>query len=136
MMPIFMKLPGIPGNVHNVSGLPGDGWIEISSFQWGIGRGIAGSYGSSADREGSTPSVGEIVVTKKKDKDSASLFKVSLGGLSMELEVSIVFIPHGPSGPHHTLKLIPAVITDIMPCYPQGCAYTLSIYKYLTLTSS
>src|SRR5262249_5534296 len=54
-------------------------WIELHSFQWGIGRGISKSAGSGADREGSTPSVSEIVVTKDTDSSSPNLKRASLG---------------------------------------------------------
>jgi hypothetical protein len=40
------------------------GWIEINSFQWGVGRGISSTSSSSSDKEGTTPSVSEIVITK------------------------------------------------------------------------
>ena len=48
-------------------------WIEISSFQWGVGRGISSPMGGSADRESSAPSVSEIVVTKTSDRASPLL---------------------------------------------------------------
>src|SRR5579864_2043477 len=101
-MPIYMNYSGITGNVQGMSGLPGQ-WIEISSFQWGVGRGISESGGSSADREGSTPSVGEIVVTKPTDVSLPNFVNQCLGGAKSELEVSIVFTGAAPgSGPRNT----------------------------------
>jgi hypothetical protein len=41
------------------------GWIEVNSFQWGVGRGISSPGTGSGDTAGSTPSVSEIVITKK-----------------------------------------------------------------------
>lgn len=75
-MPIFMNYDGIPGDTTT------DGhqkWIEVGSFQWGVGRGITSASHSGADREGSTPSVSEIVVTKMNDSASSNLLRASLG---------------------------------------------------------
>jgi|SRR5665213_777476 type VI secretion system secreted protein Hcp len=55
--------------------------IEVSSFQWGVGRGISSSAGGSADRESSAPSVSEITIKMVTDKASAELLtKMSAGG--------------------------------------------------------
>jgi type VI secretion system secreted protein Hcp len=47
-----------------------DGWIEINSVQWGLGRGISSPTGHSSKREASAPSVSEVVVTKLMDSTS------------------------------------------------------------------
>jgi type VI secretion system secreted protein Hcp len=49
------------------------GWIEVNSFQWGVGRGVSSPTGASADRESSAPSVSEVVVTKATDLASPKL---------------------------------------------------------------
>jgi hypothetical protein len=54
--------------------------IQINSFQWGVGRGISQSNGAKTDREGSSPSVSEIVVTKPKSKISPSKLLESATG--------------------------------------------------------
>lgn len=56
------------------------GSIEISSFQFGVGRGISSAAGGSADRESSAPSVSEIVITKTQDSASPNFFKSAAGG--------------------------------------------------------
>jgi type VI secretion system secreted protein Hcp len=113
VLPIYMQYGGIQG--ESVPGLPGHGWIEISSFQWGVGRGISSPTGGSADRESSTPSVSEIVVTKDTDSSSPNLFQHCLGG--KRLRVSIVFAnATKPGGPRHKLDLNDALIADIHPC--------------------
>ena len=65
-MPIYMN--------YNSLAVKGDvtatgyvGWIELNSFQFGVGRGISSPTGGSADRELSAPSVSEITVTKDQD---------------------------------------------------------------------
>jgi len=75
-MPIFMKYDGIDGDV-TTSGH--EKWIELHSLQWGTGRGITNTAASGADREGSTPSVSEIVVAKDLDSASPNLLRASLG---------------------------------------------------------
>jgi hypothetical protein len=108
-----------------MSGLPGQ-WIEISSFQWGVGRGIVGSTSSNSDKEGSTPSVGEIVVTKPKH--SHYFFR------GMKLPISIIFTNAVPAAPRHTLTLNHAVITDIKPHHPQRLGDKLTMCEKLTIT--
>jgi type VI secretion system secreted protein Hcp len=75
-MPIFMNYDGIPGDV---TAKGHEQWIELSSFQWGVGRGITSATSSAADREGTTPSVSEIVVTKVTDSSSPNLVRAALG---------------------------------------------------------
>jgi hypothetical protein len=60
-MPIYIQFGSIPGEVANTGH---EKWIEINSFQWGVGRGSPSPTGGSAGRESSTPSVSEIVVKK------------------------------------------------------------------------
>jgi type VI secretion system secreted protein Hcp len=76
-MPIFMNYDGIPGDATAAGH---EKWIEINSFQFGVGRGISSPTGGSADRESSAPSVSEIVVTKPNDSASTNLFRASLHG--------------------------------------------------------
>jgi type VI secretion system secreted protein Hcp len=72
-------------------------WIEISSFQWGIGRGIGPASSGSADREGTTPSVSEIVVTKTTDSASPNLLRASTGSPPVS-KGSLVHIAFGSTG--------------------------------------
>ena len=123
-MPIYMNYSGIPGNVQTMSGPP-DQWIEISSFQWGVGRGISNSTSSTSDREGSAPSVGEIVVTKPKH--FPPLF------IGRKLPIAIIFTDAVPGGPRHTLTLNHAVITDIQPDHPEPRGGKLTMYEKLTI---
>jgi hypothetical protein len=47
---------------------PGCQWIEINSFSFGAGRGPSAPTHGASDREGSTPSIGEVTVHKPKRK--------------------------------------------------------------------
>jgi hypothetical protein len=60
-MPIYMQYGSISGEVVSTGQLQ---WVEVNSFQWGVGRGLSSPTGGSAGRESSTPSVSEIVVKK------------------------------------------------------------------------
>ena len=63
-MAIYMNWDGVPGDV-TTQGY--EKWIELTSFQWGVGRGIGSAMSGQASRESSIPSVSEIVVTKRMD---------------------------------------------------------------------
>ena len=56
------------------------GWIEVDSFNFGLGRGIASPTGASADRESTAPSVSEITLTKAQDAATISLVNEALQG--------------------------------------------------------
>ncbi len=75
-MAIYMKFGDVVGQVTT------DGfkdWIELSSFQYGAGRGVSSGAGG-AQREGTAPSISEITVTKVYDKASAKLYMDALAG--------------------------------------------------------
>ena len=76
-MPIYMNYNDIKGDV-TASGH--EGWVELNSFQWGVGRGISSPTGASADRESSAPSVSEITVTKDNDVASTKLLNEAYQG--------------------------------------------------------
>jgi type VI secretion system secreted protein Hcp len=78
-MAIYMKItsPDIKGDV-TTTGF--EGQIELSSFQWGIGRGVGSPSGASGNREASNPSISEVTVTKMQDNASGELLKESLSG--------------------------------------------------------
>ena len=75
-MPIYMKFGGIEGDVttHGY-----EKWIELNSFQYGVGRSVS-SGGGGKSRESSAPNVSEIVVTKQFDPASAKLYQDSVAG--------------------------------------------------------
>jgi len=73
-MAIYMKIPDIPGDTTQGNHKQ---WIEVNSFQFGVGRGVSTRTGSASDREASEPSVSEIVVTKLLDKASVKLFQAA-----------------------------------------------------------
>jgi len=76
-MPIYMKYAALNGDVTAAGH---EKWIEVNSFQWGVGRGISSPTGGSSDRESSAPSVSEIVVTKPTDIATVDLLNEALQG--------------------------------------------------------
>jgi type VI secretion system secreted protein Hcp len=72
-----MDWQGIPGAV-TTQGF--EKWIEVNSFQWGVGRSITSAARGAATREGGEPSISEIVVTKRLDKASTKLFLDAVAG--------------------------------------------------------
>ena len=73
-MAIFMEYDG--------GGIKGDAtaeshtdWITLTSCQFGVGRGISTPTGSAENREATTCSVSEIVVTKMMDAASGPLWQ-------------------------------------------------------------
>src|SRR5262245_48610472 len=83
-MPIYMQIDGIEGDVTAEGH---EKWIECSSFQWGVGRGITTPTGSSQDREASAPSVSEIVVTKPTDSASNKILNEALQGEGKKVKI-------------------------------------------------
>jgi type VI secretion system secreted protein Hcp len=67
-----------------------DGWIEIGSVQWGVGRAISTTVGAASKREASAPSVSEIVVTKLMDSTSPLLAQEALIGKAVTATIDLV----------------------------------------------
>src|ERR1700693_2851667 len=55
-------------------------WIELNSFQMGVGRAIGTAARGAATREASEPNISEVVVTKRLDKSSTKLFMDAVAG--------------------------------------------------------
>ena len=59
-----------------------EGWINISSFQLGVGRAVT-LAGGGGDRDPSNPNFSEATFTKDTDKASAELFMQAICGKSL-----------------------------------------------------
>jgi type VI secretion system secreted protein Hcp len=86
-MPVYLKYGNITGEVTEPAHR---GWIELSSVQWGVGRGVSSPTGGSAGRESGSSNVSEIVVTKNVDSASTALFRESLSGEGVSAVVDFV----------------------------------------------
>jgi type VI secretion system secreted protein Hcp len=82
-MPIYMKYGAIKGGVAAAGH---EGWIELNSFQWSVGRAISSPTGSSG-REISAPSISEIVVTKPTDIATVALLREALEGGGQDVSI-------------------------------------------------
>jgi type VI secretion system secreted protein Hcp len=85
-MAIFMKYGDVKGEV-TAEGYKD--WVELTSMQWGIGRGISAGVGGASKREASAPSVSEITVTKTMDSFSPSALKEAIGGEGVQVKIDI-----------------------------------------------
>lgn len=75
-MAIYMKFGSINGGVT----VPAfKNWIELHSFQLGASRAVTSGAGGRS-REGSNPSISEVVVTKDFDAASSKLFQDGVAG--------------------------------------------------------
>ena len=104
-MAIYMKYGSIDGST-TTAGI--ESWIQLHSFQWGVGRGVSLPHGAEDTREGSEPSISEVVVTKRMEKSSIKLWQDAVGG-DFSSKVTIRFttttankveiVPRVPSSP-------------------------------------
>ncbi len=86
-MAIYMKYGSIKGAVTT------DGfkdWIELNSFQWGVGRHIGTAARGSTSREHSEPNLSEVSVTKLGDVATPKLFLDAVAG-KLDSKVTIKF---------------------------------------------
>jgi type VI secretion system secreted protein Hcp len=82
-MAIYMKMAGVDGDV-DTKGY--EKWIQVNSFQWGVGRGIGSPKSSAADRESSEASVSEVTVSKTLDESTTNLLRQALWGKGKKVE--------------------------------------------------
>ena len=85
-MAIFLKYGDVKGETTQTSHKQ---WIEISSIQWGVGRGVSSGVGGGSKRESTAPHVSEIVMTKTFDISSPLLLKEALGGKAVKCNIEL-----------------------------------------------
>ena len=81
--PIFMQYEGITGDV-TAAGY--EHQIELTSFQWGVGR----AFAIGADRESAIPKLSEITITKPLDSSSPKLLQEALNGTGKTVTINFV----------------------------------------------
>ncbi len=102
-MPIYMKYGSLTGGVTEAKHKD---WIELNSFQFGVGRSITTAVGHATNREHGHPSVSEITVTKQLDISSVGLFKAVLGEAAKDVTIDFVRTGTAESGtPYEQYKL-------------------------------
>lgn len=95
-MAIYLKIDGVDGTVTEDAH---KNWIELGSFQWGVGRGISTPVGNASNREASLPSISEITLTHTMDKSSINIFDLSLADAKgKKFEIDFVKTATGSAG--------------------------------------
>ena len=109
-MPIYMKYDNlaVKGDVTEESHKD---WVELNSFQWGVGRGISSPTGASADRESSAPSVSEITCTKDQDKATVKLLDAALQGEGKDVVIEFTKTDKGNLETYITFTLSNTMIS-------------------------
>lgn len=108
-MPIYVKYGSLQGDVTAEGH---EKWIEVNSFQFGVGRGInTPTPGASADREASAPSISECVVTKVTDAASTKLFDESLEGEGQDVTIDFCKTDKGKLEVYMTITLSNTMIS-------------------------
>lgn len=109
-MPIYMNYDSL-----SVKGdVTADGyanWIELNSFQWGVGRGISSPTGANKDRESSAPSVSEITVTKAQDTATGKLLTEAYQGKGVTVIIDFVKTDQGKLSKYLEYKLSDTMIS-------------------------
>jgi type VI secretion system secreted protein Hcp len=83
-MSIYLQVEGVTGDVEEAGHT---GWIQLNSFQWGVGRGIGSPKSKAKDREGGEASVSEITVAKSQDNATTQLMRLALWGKAKKAKV-------------------------------------------------
>ncbi len=107
-MAIYMKFDGISGDVTETKHTS---WIELNSCQWGVGRGISSTVGSSAERESTAPTISEIVVTKENDIASGKLMQEALSGHGKTVQIDFTRTYQNSQEVFQTLTLTNVIIS-------------------------
>jgi type VI secretion system secreted protein Hcp len=89
-----------------------DGWMEINSVQWGVGRAISTPVGAASKREASAPSVSEIVVTKQMDSTSPLLAQEALIGKAVTATIELTETGSDQLNTFLTLELTNTMISS------------------------
>lgn len=102
-MAIYLKYGSIKGSV-TTEGFKD--WIELNSFQWGVGRSVGTAARGSLSREHSEPALSEITVTKVTDVASPKLMLDAVAGkLDNKVEIKFTTTAKGKVETYLTFKL-------------------------------
>src|SRR5262249_54759239 len=107
---IYMKFEGIDGDVTAEGH---EKWIELNSFQSGLGRHIGVPTGRHAEREASAPSVSESVVTKPGDWASPKLMQHALWGEGVKVQIDFCKTDKDKLEAYQTYELEDVLISNL-----------------------
>ena len=141
-MPIYIKYGDIKGDVTAEGHKGSDGWVEINSFQFGIGRGISSPTGGSSDREATAPSVSEIVMTKPMDNSSYRWMEEALYGEGTDVQIDFCKTDKGQLETYATYTLENAMVSGYSvssggdrPSESISISFTKIIYSYEAMSA-
>lgn len=107
-MAIYMKYGDIKGDATHKGH---EAWLDINSFQFGVGRAIMTPVGSTANREASQASVSEVTITKNMDASGPKFFLEACVGIK-GAEVKFDFVSTGDPGETYlTMTLTDALVS-------------------------
>ena len=86
-------------------------WIELSSCQWGVGRGISTPTGGNKDRESSAPSVSEVSVTKNQDVSSIDMLNEAYVGEGVTVTIDFCKTDKGKLETYLTMILTETMVS-------------------------
>ena len=110
-MPIYMQY-GPKGKIKGSVTEKGHAeWVQLTSCNWGVGRGIGSPTGASANREASAPSVSEVTVSKTMDKSSFALLQEALKGTGLECTIHFTTTDQGQLRTYAEYKLANCLIS-------------------------
>lgn len=107
-MPVYMKVPGIDGNVTAQSH---EKWINLNTFKFGIERTIHTKIGAMFERQSGIPNFSEMLITKKIDKSSPLLFSQACAHVAKD-EVLIDVCHTHDEQRHHTRYTLKNVLVS------------------------
>lgn len=108
-MAIYVKYDGIDGEATQEDHKK---WLDVSSLQWGVGRGISMTSGSTANREASEPSVSEVTLTKMMDSSSPKFFTESCTGAAGKKVVIHLVTTGSPGNTYAEYTLTDALVSS------------------------
>jgi type VI secretion system secreted protein Hcp len=85
-MSVFVKYEGIVGESSD-SGH--DGWMDVESISWGVGRQINSNSSTQGDRESSNAVISDLQITRNMDSATPKLFLESCCGTGKEVKIHL-----------------------------------------------
>jgi len=90
-----------------------DGWINIDSMSFGVGRSIASVSEGTGKRDVSVPSISEVSFSRKTDLASPELFFQACGGQTLEeAEIKLVQIVNNKPEIHQIILLTDPIVSS------------------------
>ncbi|SRR5690554_5790409 len=85
-MSIFMNYDGIKGESADSNH---QGWMDIDSIQWGVNRRITAASSTQNDRESANAEISDLVVTRRMDSATPSLFIEACCGTGKDVVIHL-----------------------------------------------